>query len=153
MQADVKLLSFKEIQKTFDEMQLTTAEGNRVKIASLKDAMKQINIDAKTNLSSMNNEVTGNLSKSLGMIGKARASTAYVATGARTSGNNKGNHFHFVNSGTEKRQTSQGYNRGAVTGSQFYDKAVLSNISSIPARLSEAFDRRFTQFMEKKYSK
>jgi len=153
MQAEVKLLSFKEIQKTFDEMQLTTAEGNRVKIASLKDAMKQINVDAKSNLSSMNNEVTGNLSKSLGMIGKARASTAYVATGARTSGNNKGNHFHFVNSGTEKRQTSKGYNRGAATGSQFYDKAVLSNISSIPARLSDAFERRFAQFMEKKYSK
>lgn len=150
MEPDIKILDLKEIDKMFEDLLLTDKEGASIKRATLKDALKPIVKDAKSNLKSSGNSKTGNLLKSIGVIAKVRRNTAYAATGARR-GPEKGNHFHLINSGTVERTTASGANRGSVKGTGFFDRAVTSNMSNIPQELQEAFDRRMKLFMDKKY--
>lgn len=147
----IGLVNLSEVDAIFDELLLTDKEGNRIKNNMLRDTFRPTLKDAKANLNSDGSVITGELSYSLGIISKVRSTTAYAAAGARRKGNYRGYHFHFVNSGTANRQTATGSNRGAVTGSMFFDKAVTSNLGAMPNVMQEAFNKRLQTFINKKY--
>lgn len=150
MKDGLELLNLNEINKLFDKLLLTKKEGDALKRGTVRDSLYPIVKQAKSNLQYSGSVVTGNLLKSIGIISKARENTVYAAAGARR-GPGKGNHFHIINSGTVQRSTRSGYNRGSVGKSEFFDKAVLSSLSSIPIVMQESFNKRMQKFMDKKY--
>ncbi len=145
MEPKIEILDLNKVNAIFDELLLTKQEGNAVKRATLNDTMKPIVGMARQNLESSGNSKTGSLKRSLGTVAKVRDNMVYAAVGSR-----KVKQLHFINSGTVDR-TSRGTNRGKIAGTEFFDKAVLSHIGSIPDLLQASFDRRMQIFMEKKY--
>jgi len=112
---------------------------------ALNQGMQVIVAAGKTNLSTRNKVVTGNLKRSFAL--RVNKKKAYALGGFKRSAPKKGieggNHAHLVDRGTNKRWTKTGAYRGSVskgnpnTGSGFWTDAVNSQG---PAALNKLMD-------------
>lgn len=66
-----------------------------------------------------------NLEKSMGFVPLSGRGSVFVSAkiGARRFGGYRGFHGHLFNSGTQTRETRQGFNRGKMPASHFFDNA------------------------------
>ena len=100
---------------------------------ALRQGMRVIQQEGKSNLRQRNHVVTGNLRRSFAL--KVNKKRAYVLSGFKRS-KNGGNHAHLIDRGTKARYTRKGAYRGSIskdspnTGSRFWTEAVESKGAS-----------------------
>lgn len=124
---------------------------------ALKQGMQVIVNAGKSNLSSRNNVVSGNLKRSFSI--KANKKKAYSLGGFRRSSRKEnisgGNHAHLVDRGTAKRWTKSGAYRGSVSrgnpnhGTLFWTDAVESQGPAALSRLMDAVYDAIGKIMDK----
>lgn len=108
---------------------------------ALRQGMRVIQQEGKSNLRQRNHVVTGNLRRSFSL--RVNKKKAYALSGFKRSKNggnhahkNGGNHAHLVDRGTKARYTKKGAYRGSIskdspnTGSRFWTEAVESKGAS-----------------------
>lgn len=125
---------------------------------ALKQGMQVIVNAGKSNLSSRNNVVSGNLKRSFSI--KANKKKGFALGGfKRSTKYNKiggGNHSYLVSDGTAERYTRKGYYRGSVSkgnpnhGSRFWRDAVESQGPAALSKLMDAVYQAVDDIMRKK---
>lgn len=126
--------------------------------SSLKEGMKILIAQGKTNLASRNKVVSGNLKKSFSI--SVNRKKAFSLGGFKRSSGKKeiggGNHSYLVDKGTKNRYTKKGYYRGSVskgrpnTGSEFWTDAVQTQGDAALNRLMDAIYESVDKIMANK---
>lgn len=171
----IKIVNIKLVLKAFEQIDITNPKNRKMVRVAVRKPFVKMKDKSKANLRSQGSYVTGNLYRGLGVgssfkRSKGRFSVAFGAkpkarlrkdrikikrmnvgrSFKRSNIAGKINHFHLINSGTIKRKTRKGYNRGAVGKAKthwdtrnysfqlgFADKAIRSVIPTIPDQLSK----------------
>lgn len=100
---------------------------------------------------------SGNLVKSFGFVPMpGRRSSVFVSAkiGARRFGSYRGYHGHLFNSGTVPRQTKQGFSRGKMPATGFFDEALQATenqmIDNSQQYMLEALEKLITKTLPKR---
>lgn len=134
---------YMRVMNTLSE--LSTLEREGIIAKAISEGLSIIVKEGKRNLSSSSTKVrTGNLSHSFKTLTNKKELKGYG--GFKRP---QGAHAHLIDRGTVVRQTRKGANRGKVTGTLFWTKAVERNKDRAQKELMESVKKSIENIMKR----
>lgn len=123
---------------------LSKIESDAIIAKGLREGVSVIVQEGKRNLSARNNQVRGNLTKSMGVSVNKKAAKGYG--GFKRP---EGSHAHLVDRGTVARYNSKGAFRGQMKGSLFWTDAFNAKSTEAANELMDSVEKSINRIINK----